>query len=785
MDINKSDECTVRKLLTFRHRIHSNTTYNIPYSTSNTNFIQTITQFPQSLEVIPPLAPTRPYFDYDNTILSSAFTHELRKQLHTTCLTTISQLFPSTTVHTLDSSRAVSTTHYKFSFHFIVSNTITTPTTIKELLLANNITLFDLSVYKKGEAYFRAPYCSKDDGYKLQYILDDFSPVPVDKLTKYGIQYTDLLVTYVNSSDNQLIDLNKPLNIIDNLPPLSSISQSSSQSPNHNKSDKSDKFLTDCIDAFKLIHPNAIPTVCTAEYHAATDIVTFTNINTPCAICKYQHHSNRSFMLVNYSKHSAWYKCHKRISNGFDDKLPLTIHNKPDTLSVTDIQDTYFDDLNAFVYTNPTVEQIKLFMLGCIMRVVSPNGSYYLMRTKIGYEQYPLSRPPFYYGIEKDLYVNGDKSMPYRKVFGDLILEPIFTNNNQFIDVGFYPLSPNTNIAHVQTPDGRIFNTWKGFPYASKEYIHDQQGLDFIIEFIQSLCGFNPTIFDYVIKWIANIIQHPQDKQTALVFISVQGVGKGRLFNLLSRLLKYTILIENTSELFGQFTSTVADMLLVGIDEAREGSIVDHDKFKNLIMEKKTVINEKYKKQYVSNNFTKYMMFSNNHNCIKIEPGCRRFVMIECSSINVGNISYFRQLTALFDNLNTLGTIFNHLLNIDLSNFNANIPIKTDLCIQTALQSLNSADHFMLQLITESTTIKDYTPEEFYQLYSAYADSEGITRKLTKRTLGDHMSKSYGVKTTFKFINGRSTRVYTIDPTVISQLLTAKIGSTVSITDLL
>ncbi len=49
---------------------------------------------------------------------------------------------------------------------------------------------------------------------------------------------------------------------------------------------------------------------------------------------------------------------------------------------------------------------------------------------------------------------------------------------------------------------------------------------------IKVLCNHDDVVFDYFIKWIAQMIQHPETKTNCPTFISKEGAGKGTLMRL-------------------------------------------------------------------------------------------------------------------------------------------------------------------------------------------------------------------------------------------------------------
>ncbi len=788
--------------ITFRYKIHSAAVYTIPATADNDTFIQTITDNPYSLEVIPPI-PVKPYFDFDLIVHSDHATISARQQHYSKCISAIQKLFPNSIIHALESSRPLSNGQYKFSFHFILDQPLILPTALKQLLTYNNIEIFDKSVYHQREAYFRAPYCSKEGKYPLRYILPDFTPIDIDKLSTYNIKYTDLLVTPVNQGAPQYTSQprNDYITLVDDLPRIQSTATGPSCNtpdistiPFDKSSDTNKRLLDAAIAAYIQLEPNATcPKVCTSAECPYTDLITFNNRD-PCAMCHRTHRSNRTYIVINYSKKIARYYCNSRKADGLDDYIQLDISAvQKDPIPTADsIQPTYYEDAFIFSNSNPTVNNVKLFMLGYIFLIVDGKSFYFLIRTRKGYTRLGPNMSMFSRGIDSDLATEvSGKRVTFHSIFNQLMKEPIFRDNCMFADVNFIPFPPYSSITHITDEEGcKTFNTWRGFTHEKYAGKHDQEGLDFILSFIYSLCNHDDTIYDYVIKWIANILQHPREKQTVLVFISEQGVGKGRLFAMLEKIIGHCILIENTANLFGDFNSLTVNKLLVAIDEAQNGSRMDHNRFKHLITEDTIAVNEKHKVQYTTNNFSKYMMFSNDPNCIKIEPGCRRFVIINSASTNIGDVAYFRRLSKLIDNIDSMNTLFKYLLTINLTDFAANIPIKTEVGISTAIRSLSSADHFLLNLAIRqrenNIPYEYFKPADLYAKYVDYANQEGIPShsRIDQKNLSSHVSNVYNMPNKPVRDGDYVGRHHTIRGEYIGSIITKRIGSSKSIFEL-
>ena len=66
-------------------------------------------------------------------------------------------------------------------------------------------------------------------------------------------------------------------------------------------------------------------------------------------------------------------------------------------------------------------------------------------------------------------------------------------------------------------------------PFAVMMETWIQSGVDFFFNHLEVLCGHDTKIYDFVIFWLAQMFQYPENKTIELIFISQEGAGKGLL----------------------------------------------------------------------------------------------------------------------------------------------------------------------------------------------------------------------------------------------------------------
>ena len=182
--------------------------------------------------------------------------------------------------------------------------------------------------------------------------------------------------------------------------------------------------------------------------------------------------------------------------------------------------------------------------------------------------------------------------------------------------------------------DPRTLNLFTGF-VADK--LTDCQTVDItpITDHIKFLCEDNSEYAEYVINFLAHLVQRPAElTRTALVFKGAQGTGKGTLFFWFANKIigaKYyyttadiTNITVNNDHLNGK--------LLINLDEASAAeTYAGSSLFKNKITEPRITLVNKYVKPFEVENYGRYIFFSNQDNPVKIENTDRRYVIFKTS----------------------------------------------------------------------------------------------------------------------------------------------------------
>lgn len=269
---------------------------------------------------------------------------------------------------------------------------------------------------------------------------------------------------------------------------------------------------------------------------------------------------------------------------------------------------------------------------------------------------------------------------------------------------------------------GNVFNTFTGFAPESLPSAPEDTSIDLIIEHLKNLFKND---YEYILKWMANIIQNPTRKAgVALILQSdKQGVGKSVLFEWFGQKVLgskyYTTTSDPVRDLFSKHSSAVDNRLLVIMEEVKSDIKPHMDKLKQLITGNRTTIEPKGIMAYEIANHASFVIISNNDNVVFIENSDRRYVGFNCDHNKVRDETYFNALIKQMDDPNVVRKFYDYLKSykIDFNNFQENRPI-TDFYKDN--QRVNIPTYY--KFISHECEARHFNTISAADLYSRYID---------------------------------------------------------------
>jgi hypothetical protein len=425
--------------------------------------------------------------------------------------------------------------------------------------------------------------------------------------------------------------------------------------------------------------------------------------------------------------------------------------------------DKYFDIINPNEYhekfmSNHGLTYQDFTKKWCNKKIITTNTFLADMRQVIGY--YDKGTPIYIFKNKEGFHLSKKHNLnSYHLHLNDkryTFLDILQINNITSIQYDAIKFKP-------EKLSKETFNLWSGF---QSNPIKNDALIKPILHHIKHIWANNiPERFNYIINWLAHIIQEPWKKNgTVLVLIGAQGCGKNILCNFLMENLigeKYCTTINDLNAITKRFNCLLEHKLLITLDEVSNIEKNYHKTFdilKSLITEKTQKIERKGIDPITIDDYCNYIMLSNNYYPVKVEGMDRRYAIFDCSNKYIGNRKYFQDLKNVFTQ--DVANAFIHFLkNIDITNADlSKIPeskIRNELIQRSIPDTLIFLDEF----------VKDNNGNKIpstilWEKYCTYCSDEGC--KIKKKRVFFILCSRY-IKKTDRRINGKMTRCYNCD----------------------
>lgn len=295
----------------------------------------------------------------------------------------------------------------------------------------------------------------------------------------------------------------------------------------------------------------------------------------------------------------------------------------------------------------------------------------------------------------------------YKKPDGQLLIEryletlPFPTKPKDVIKQ--FMVNPNTHIYDAtafsprSTPSTTL-NFWVGHtvtPAAGDWSV--------IREFIfEVICDGDSGLFDYLIKYIAHMLQKPEEKPgIAIVMLSQEGCGKGSMFALLNAIWTRTTLeVSDVDHVVGTFNGLLEKNYIVCLDEALfKGNKAGMERLKSLITEPTIHIEAKYQPARSIQSFHRFWAASNSDHFAQISQGERRLLFLRVSTKRKQDLAYFDTFYKAISDPQVISALVHELNLMDISKFNVRQRPKTIEHLNQRLQSLSGFERFWFEVL--------------------------------------------------------------------------------------
>jgi len=317
-----------------------------------------------------------------------------------------------------------------------------------------------------------------------------------------------------------------------------------------------------------------------------------------------------------------------------------------------------------------------------------------------------------------------------------------------------------------------VYNMWEKFPVQLMPVVSNaktEAGLKWFLNHIDVMVDYNKIHADFVKMWIAQMFQYPENKSIHLIFIGLEGSGKGTFVKFFETLMggshRCWECTDPQEHIFGKFNDMMKKAFLVILNEAdKSGTYHANNRMKALITEPTINIQPKGKTSYTMKSYHRFMSFSNNpdpNHKLK-----RRDLTFRMSDDKIDNVTYFIEGNSYAKDLGVAKAIYDYFMVYPTKPTIVNMDIPKgeydDMLKETQKDSLIE---FLDEMIYTGTGIKHIPINTLYENYVDFCNRNHIVfadKKLSFATkLG--MRKYNGLTSGAKRVQGVKQNVWTFD----------------------
>lgn len=317
-----------------------------------------------------------------------------------------------------------------------------------------------------------------------------------------------------------------------------------------------------------------------------------------------------------------------------------------------------------------------------------------------------------------------------------------------------------------------VYNMWEKYPVELMPVVSNAKtkaGLEWFLNHINVMVDYNKIHADFVKMWIAQMFQYPENKSIHLIFIGLEGSGKGTFVKFFETLMggshRCWECTDPQEDIFGKFNDMMKKAVLVILNEAnKSGTYHANDRMKALITEPTINIRPKGKTSYTMKSYHRFMSFSNNpdpNHKLK-----RRDITFRMSDDKINNVVYFTEGNNYAKCLGVAKAIYDYFMTYDTKPVivESDIP-KGEYDEMLKDTQKDSLMEFLDEMIYIGTGIKHIPSNTLYKNYLDFCTRNHVAftdKKLSFCTkLG--MRKYNGLTNTAKRVEGIKQNVWTFD----------------------
>ena len=272
--------------------------------------------------------------------------------------------------------------------------------------------------------------------------------------------------------------------------------------------------------------------------------------------------------------------------------------------------------------------------------------------------------------------------------------------------------------------------------------------VDAVLKFIYMIiANKDKNVYEYIIKWLAFMVKHPEQKPLVSLFCfsNKKGCGKSWFLDFISKYVigQHNVVSTGIAGLANNFNADYQGKKLVYIDDCSKSTTqADMVLFNSFITSDRLTIEPKGEKRFEIDNYINLWINSNHKSSINITQASRRWMCFEISEYRCQDTKYFGMLTDKCYNSDCGDAFYTYLLSIDVCKSDVANGYKTALFNEMALEQAASIDSFIGRLKLSYKAFTDgsseiaidqhYAKSELYAAYKLYhSDNSEIDQLLS------------------------------------------------------
>ena len=293
-----------------------------------------------------------------------------------------------------------------------------------------------------------------------------------------------------------------------------------------------------------------------------------------------------------------------------------------------------------------------------------------------------------------------------------------------------------------------IFNMWTGFDMDKIEnYNKNEEAIEFFKNHIKILCNHEEVVYDYILKWIGQMIQYPAVKSGIVpIFIAGEGTGKGSLKELLKKMFGDKKILQTSQpskDCWGSFNGQMKDSFLVNLDELNKKEFDgSNDAYKALVSENTININIKGIKSFTIKSCHRFLVTTNNDEPINAKRGDRRNIIITSSNELKNNKEYFNQFYKYLNDVDALKSIFEYFKSIpNLDKFHQIKKPITEYQQELEEENINPIEKWVKEYIKIEceTPLFEIKTGDLYEIFMEYKNKYYPNHRYTRATFSKQL----------------------------------------------